>query len=69
MIKMSVCVHMLVCNQRFKYFHIGAEHVTCATEVNVSAFVTAYISACKYPKHSKTPLVSYKLKLEFSFFF
>lgn len=56
MIKSSVCVHMLVCNQRFKYFHISVAHVTCATIVNVSAFLTAYISA-------------YKLKLDFHFSF
>lgn len=41
----------------------------CATMVNVSAFFTAYISACKYPEHSKTTFVSYKFKLSFHFSF
>lgn len=42
-------------------------YVKRAKIVNVNAFLTAYISAYKYPEHSKTTFVSYKLKLDFNF--
>lgn len=64
-------VHTLVCDRRFKMLplNIRVVYVTCATAVNVRAFLTAYISACKQPQTQPNNICLVQPQFNFHFFF